>query len=529
MLTILPILFKKRSVIRQLIGKFMRKILNSKGLLLFLILTVAACSKNEIATPTAVLPLETETAVSNPTAIPSSTPVPTATSTPIPTPAVPMIDVADQPLTDDGELQIGSVIAPEDGWLVLYAMADGELGDVLAFTAVSTGLNPNITVTIDPQQATPTLAALLHQDLGERGEFEFPDGPDEPLEWESARIATTFALDFQLSEPLIEVSAQAIGEDGLLQIDSILLPEDGWLAIHAEEDGRLTEPLGVVPLTAGLHENVLVAIPWREGTPTLVAILYVDNGRSLHFDYQAEDVPMQVNGESLTVAFAASYPPDIFVLDQPLVDGTFEVERVISNGPGWLVAYFDDDGEPGLIIGSAPLADGLNEQIKVEVLQTAVTPILHLRLHEDNVPGDDFDFPRVDQPVFYEERLPNTVTFSTTQGNYLIVEDQLLSDSGSASAVLSINLVVVDVPVWVAIEADDNGKRGDILGFTAVSPGINRNIAISIDPALATETVYVTLYLNADEPNEFDPTNADVPLQRNRSPITVPFFLLEEQ
>jgi hypothetical protein len=498
-----------------------------KWLLLCLLLVVTACANQNVATPTAVT--IRETAVSNPTPQATNTPVPTATNTPIPTPAVPSITAADQPLTDDGTLQIANVVASEDGWLVLYAMPDGELGDLLGFTAVSTGLNPSLTITIDPQQATPLLAAMLHQDTGDIGDFEFPDGPDEPLEWESANIATTFALNFQLSEPVIETVAQAVAEDGLVQIPSVLLPQDGWLTIHAEVDGTLSEPLGVVPLAAGRHENVTVTIPWREGTPTLVAALYADNGRSLYFDYGAEDVPLQANGQPVVASFAATYPPDIFVLDQPLVDGTFEVERVISNGPGWLVAYFDDEGEPGLIIGSAPLADGLNEQVLVEVLQTAVTPILHLRLHEDTVSGDDFDFPRVDQPILYEDRLPSTVTLNLASGNYVLIEDQQLPSSGLASAVVMVNLVVVDVPTWVAIEADDNGERGEVLGFTAVSPGINRNIAISIDPALATETMYVTLYLNAGEPDEFDPEGADVPLQRNRSPISVPFFLLEEQ
>ncbi|WP_420645791.1 DUF7282 domain-containing protein [Candidatus Leptofilum sp.] len=502
------------------------KIIYWFGLLLGM---AVACANESEATPSPTFTANTvaETAVAT-TPAPTDTPQPTATSTPIPTPAVPRIGASDQTLTDEAMLEIVSVVSPEDGWLVLYAMRDGDLGAVLGFTAVSTGLNQNLMLTIDPQLATPNLVALLHTDAGEVGEFEFPDGPDEPLLWESAQIATTFALDFQLSNPVIEASEQAIGEDGILQIDSVLLPQDGWLAIHAEANGRSGEPLAFIPLTAGLHENVAVTIPWRLGTPTLIAALYADAGEPLHFDYEAEDEPLLAEGEPVVATFSATYPPDIFVLDQPLVDSTFEVERVISNGPGWLVAYFDDDGEPGLIIGSAPLADGLNERVMVEVLETAVTPIIHLRLHEDSEPGDDFDFPRVDQPILYEERLPSTVTFSLTPGNYLTIHDQPLPDTGTASAVLTVDLVVVDVPSWVAIEADDDGERGEVLGFTAVSPGVNHDIAISIDPTLATETLYVTLYLNAGEPDEFDPDGADVPLQRNRSPISVPFFLLNE-
>ena len=500
------------------------------GWLVMLVVLVACTDAGE---PTPVTTAETAdvvtTAVSDTTPDPTRTAVPEATNTPVPTPSVPRISIADQPLTDDGTLEVASVVSPEAGWLVLYAMPGGELGDVLGFTAVSTGLNQNLDLTIDPQLATPTLVALLHSDSGEAGEFEFPDGADEPLLWESAQIATTFALDFQLSEPVVIVLAQAVGEDGLVRIDSVQVPQDGWLAIQAEANGRPAELLGVVPVTAGRHEDMVVTIPWREGTPTLYAALYADNGEPLHFDYQAEDEPLLAEGEPVTVAFAATFPPDIFVLDQPLVDGRFEVERVISNGPGWLVAYYDDAGEPGLIIGSAPLADGLNENVMVEVLESAATPILHLRLHEDTEPGDGFDFPRVDQPILYEERLPSTVTFSLTPGNYLIVADQEPVAAGSASAVLTVNLAVVDVAAWVAIEADDDGQRGEVLGFTAVPPGVNHNIAISIDPTLATETLYATLYLNAGEPDEFDPDGADVPLQRNRSPISVPFFLLSEE
>ena len=505
-----------------------KQMVNGLWLGLFLLLAVACANQDEAPpVPTAVAADKPQTAVV--TTSPTNTPIPTATNTPVPTPAVPIINAADQPLTDEGVLEIASIVAPEDGWLVLYAMSDGEVGDVLAFTAVATGLNQTISLTIDPQLATPTLVAMLHSDKGESGEFEFPEGPDVPLEWESAMIATTFILEFQLSEPAIEVAAQAVSEEGMVQVASVLLPQDGWLALHTEVDGQLAELLGVVSLSAGLHEDVAVVIPWREGTPSLYAALYADNGRSLHFDYQAEDMLLKANGEPVVAEFTVTYPPDIFVLDQPLVNGVFEVERVISNGPGWIVAYFDDDGAPGLIIGSAPLEDGLNERVRVKVLETAVTPIIHLRLHEDTEPGNNFDFPRVDQPILYEDRLPSTVTFSLTPGNYLTVADQPLPNTGTASAVLTVDLVVVDVPTWVAIEADDDGERGEVLGFTAVAPGVNHDIAISIDPSLATETLYVTLYLNAGEPDEFDPDGADVPLQRNRSPISVPFFILKDQ
>ncbi|HFQ92958.1 MAG TPA: hypothetical protein ENK32_03035, partial [Anaerolineae bacterium] len=353
-------------------------------------LIVAACSRQEAATAVPQ-PTVTETAVAA-TAVPSPTPKPTAT--PQPTPVLPSISVADQPLTDDGEITIAGVVSTQPGWVVLYAMDDaGELGQILGAMPVETGVNDTVIVTIDPTQASQTMTAILHVDEGESGEFEYPDGPDEPLQWEGGIIADTFNLDFQVTLPSITVSAQEIGEDGLVTIESVTAPQPGWLVIQADDHGELGAYLGSTPLQEGLNRNLTVPIVWREGTPTLYAVFYEDNGRPQRLDIPGEDVPLTINGQPVLEAFSATYPPDIYALDQPIVDGMFEVERVISNGPGWLVAYFDDEGEAGLIIGSAPLQDGLNELVKVEVLETAVTPIIHLRLHEDTEPGNDFDFP----------------------------------------------------------------------------------------------------------------------------------------
>ncbi|HIP69868.1 MAG TPA: hypothetical protein EYH05_00555 [Anaerolineae bacterium] len=480
-------------------------------------LIVTACSRQEAATAVPQ-PIVTETAVA---ATPIPTPTAKPTATPQPTPVLPSISVADQPLTDDGEITIAGVVSTQPGWAVVYAMDDaGELGPILGTVPVKTGVNKALTLTIDPMQASQTLTAILHVDEGESGEFEYPDGPDEPLQWEGGIIADTFNLDFQVTLPSITVSAQEVGEDGLVTIESVTAPQPGWLVIQADDHGKLGAYLGSAPVQEGLNRDLTIPVAWREGTPTLYAVFYVDNGRPQRLDIPGEDVPLTINGQPVLKAFSATYPPDIYVLDQPIVDGMFEVERVISNGPGWLVAYFDDEGEAGLIIGSAPLKDDLNELVKVEVLETAVTPIIHLRLHEDTEPGDDFDFPRVDQPARYQDRLPQTVTFSTKPGNYLVVADQQRQPDDNS---VTIPLVVVEEPAWLVIYADDNGRTGEIFGETLLSLGINRDVTVEIDSEKASDTLIAALHLDAGEIGEFEPDGPDVPLQRNRRPVQVTF------
>ena len=67
--------------------------------------------------------------------------------------------------------------------------------------------------------------------------------------------------------------------------------------------------------------------------------------------------------------------------------------------------------------------------IRFEVVESAVTPLLHVMLHQDLETVGEFGFPRTDPPVVYRERVPNPVTFRTDSGNYLVARDQPLSAS----------------------------------------------------------------------------------------------------
>lgn len=497
--------------------------------ILFLLFTIVSCAQSEEAGEQVQ---NTPTAVTEASATPSAAATATATNVPVATPAVPNIAIADQIITDDGQITIAAVTSNEPSWLVIYAWQEGELGDVLGHTAVAAGSNHDLTVTIDPLQASPTLAAILHVDQGEADEFEFPDGPDVPLTYESAQIATTFAPEFQLSTPIITISDQELFEDGLIQVESVLALNSGWLIIQADDAGQLGEYLGSVPLQPGLNESLQIHIPWRQGTTTLHAVIYEDNGRAQRLDFPGEDSPFLVNGNPVVETFSVTYPPDLFVLDQPIVDGKFVVERVYSHGPGWLVVYFDNEGQPGLIIGSAALVDGVNEKVEVEIVDTAVTNILHLRLHEDSEPGDGFDFPRVDPPIVYDGRQVRPYTFNVDPGNYLIVQDQLAVSTAETMQV-TIPTAVVNLPGWLVIQADDNGLPGDILGYTQLNEGLSQDIAVEIPNDLATDVLYAVLHLDADEIGTFEyPDGNDVPLQRNRRILQMPFRLLntpEEQ
>lgn len=495
-----------------------RRIFTICTLLLFVLL-LAACGENE--------PVETAVPTTAALATASATPAlptPTPTTAPTPTPVVPAITVNDQPLAADGRLTIAAVVLPQPGWLALRAVQNGAAADVLATILLPAGVSQNVPLTVEPLAATETLVAALHVDAGETGVFEFP-GPDEPLEQDGAPVTSEFVVELQVERPSVTAVDQSVGRDGVVRVEQVTSPARGWVLIHADENGALGTVLGAALVDAGRTNDVAIGIPWREAPARLHAVLYQDLGRPGRLD-EAEDLPVLAGGEMVIASFAVSLPPDVFVLDQPVVDGRITLERAVVDRPAWAAVYFDDEDAPGLIIGTARLEEGVNEEVVVNVIETAVTPLLYIILHEDVTPGDAFNFPASDPPLAYDGRLVDPFPFRTNPGNYLIVRDQERPSSGNDALAVTVPLTVVDVNAWVAIHADDNGQRGDVLGVTALPAGISRNVAVEIDADRATETLYAVLYLDAGEAGEFEfPGGPDVPLQRNRAVIQAPFLL----
>ncbi|MEW5988358.1 MAG: hypothetical protein AB1791_17140 [Chloroflexota bacterium] len=485
--------------------------------LITLILGLAACNGDEQVSPspaaTTTLVATRPPATATPTPRPP-TPTPIATPTPIP----PAITVVDQTLGDDGRLTIASVTIPAAGWLVLYTDQEGQMGEVVGYAAVQPGVNQDVVVTIDPLQATPTLHAALHTDAGSLHTFEFP-GPDNPLPLASGEHSLPFTVEIQVTLPAVVAADQVLGLDGLLRVESAVSPGPGWLAVHADSDGEVGPLLAYLPLRDGLNENLVLALDWRKATPRLYAVLHHDEGESGRFEPATGDPIVLASGVPVISPLTAVLPPDIVVYDQPVVNGAVEVERAVSNGPGWLTIQGDDNGAPGLIIGFAPLEDGINEQITVPVVENGVTPVLYAALHQDTGTAAEFEFPRADPLVLLEGGRPVQTTFSTEGQNYLFTQDQTLTTSNT----VTVPLVIVNVNVWAVIRADQGGEPGEVLGQTWLAAGIHHDVAIEIDPAGATEVLYAELFLDAGARQQFD--SPDVPLLQGDDPLRAPFIL----
>lgn len=96
---------------------------------------------------------------------------------------------------------------------------------------------------------------------------------------------------------------------------------------------------------------------------------------------------------ALFTVVSAQFKPDVFVLDQAVVDGMVKVSRAVINEPGWIVIHADNGGEIGAPIGQAPLTDGINAQVSVAVDVDSVTDALYAMLHTDAGVAGTYEFP----------------------------------------------------------------------------------------------------------------------------------------
>jgi predicted lipoprotein with Yx(FWY)xxD motif len=344
--------------------------------------------------------------------------------------------------------------------------------------------------------------------------------------------AATQPLSAATEEPLrptVVVEDQSVS-DGEVTVPEVVSPGAGWLVIHAQADGGPGPILGYTELRDGLNENVHVKIDTAKATERLYAMLHTDSGTPDEFEFpNGPDAPIKVDAKMVAPSFIVSGLPNLLprvsVEDQEIKDGTVTVNDVVSNGPGWLVIHAQADGKPGPILGYTPLKDGENKDVAVEIDIAKATETIYAMLHTDVGEMGAFEFPDgPDTPVKVDDKVV-TPSFAISGLPGLTpavsVQDQEIKDG-----VLTIAEVNSAGPGWLVVHAQADGSPGPILGYTQVEDGVNKDVAVEIDSAEATGTVYAMLHTDAGEAGKFEfPGGPDVPVKVDDQVVTPPFMI----
>ncbi|MDX2141537.1 MAG: hypothetical protein SF123_25850, partial [Chloroflexota bacterium] len=301
----------------------------------------------------------------------------------------PMVAVSDQ-VSLDGTVVIDEIFSSGPGWIVIHIDNGGAPGPVAGMTHLAAGVNANVTVKLygegmaDP---TPTLFAMLHVDDGEAGVYEFGtvEGADGPVSVDGAVVTPSFAFSS------IYGWDQFIGDDNMLTIASVTIGTPGFLVIHSGDPASFGPVLANVPLAAGTTNDVMVEVPAEGRTEVLWPMLHVDTGAAGVYEFgtvEGADGPVVVGGDVATTAIYTV--PNMRVASQVVLHGDNAPEMmmmgdmmgtgvmassVLSEGPGFLVIHSDNGGSPGPVLGVAPVSDGLNRDVFVEI-SGDITPVV---------------------------------------------------------------------------------------------------------------------------------------------------------
>lgn len=180
------------------------------------------------------------------------------------------------------------------------------------------------------------------------------------------------------------------------------------------------------------------------------------------------------------------------VSDQDITDGRVIIDRVVSDGPGWVVIHITTDGSPGLIIGRGVVESGETTDLAVEIDAEQATEQLFAMLHVDAGQEGVFEFPDgPDVPATQDDALVNTpfsVVLPEIMAESMVetstsAQGEILVDATGMSLYLFMN-DTTDVSTcygncaanWppLAADGDFTGGEGvdpDLLGTTARDDG----------------------------------------------------------
>ena len=409
----------------------------------------------------------------------------------------PSVTVDGQVVVDDN-VRIEEVVSDGSGFIVIHNAADdGTFGDVIGYAPVDSGITHNVVVDIDTTQATDTLFAMLHTDDGVVGEYEFGavDGADGPVIVNEEIVTPTFNVE------IMSVSDQFI--DNTVIVDTVVMSQDGFVVVHADNgEGAPGDVIGVAPISAAMSIDVTVEL---DGEPTdmIFPMLHFDTDTMGEYEFgtvDGADAPVAIDG---AVATKPIYTvPHMRISDQAIVPGdsqilqggTFHVNSVLSDGPGFVVIHADSgDGTPGEVIGYQAVESGLTTDFTIG-LEGETTPVLFPMLHVDDNTEGEYEFGTVDGAdapvsvnnevvVFPIDATPSITYAGVLQGNMLTIEKAVIDEGG-----------------WLVIHADNGSDApGAVIGAQRLTEGVNFDINIELDADGITETLFPMLHYDTDE------------------------------
>ena len=193
------------------------------------------------------------------------------------------------------------------------------------------------------------------------------------------------------SANLIVIRAQDTNNNQVM-VESVTAAQNGWLLIRKDANGMPGQVIGYAPVRQGLNTGFSVDIKSAQKngddntTPTLWATLVADENALRAYATPSDDRADQMSSQAVatfgstaaaTSAVALLLPTTgglstsrITVRAQDTNNGQVIVDSATAAQDGWLLIRKDANGMPGQVIGHAPVRQGLNSSLRVNIKST---------------------------------------------------------------------------------------------------------------------------------------------------------------
>lgn len=459
----------------------------------------------------------------------------------IPEPDEASLTVSDQNVSDENTLTVESATFPNTGWLVVHRDNGGmpSVPDIISVPKlVEAGTTTDVEITLADGvtiEDGETLWVMMHTDDGESGSYEFDgnSGLDAPLLDENGAVITEEIVVSVMSAGSFEASDQEI-MDNQVVIQSITLEQNGWVVIHADDDGEPMVPEIISEpkfLEAGTHSEVSVALAAEaeinEGDAIWI-MLHTDTGAEGEYEFDGSnglDSPILDSDEQIVTApitiTAIAATGSFQAEDQAISQNKVLISEVSLNRNGWIVVH-KDNGSGGPMVPeiiSEPLLvqAGTHSNLEVQLdgsesLMDGET--LWIMLHTDTGTEGIYEFDGsndLDNPILDSEEAVVTAPIvvsapSITAADQVITENQIV-----------IAEVVAARDGWLVIHNDDGTGSitvPDNVGMARVTAGVNTDVVVELDDTetyTAGQLLFPMLHLDLDPVEEYNFPGVDLP------------------
>lgn len=326
----------------------------------------------------------------------------------------------------------------------------------------------------------------------EEPEVEVPTDTLEPTETPSpTAIPTSTPIP-----PLLAIDASdTIFLTEELLIDSVALPEDGWLVIWPDNGTELDpdDALAYVKIDAGVQDGVsipLEAKDWQFGSVQVA----VHTGRGDSEDFAADGSNIAVV-KTIKIETEATQP---MIQTQSLIvsdAGFLTVDKVRALEPSWLAVY---DRSKETLLGFRLVPAGESENVEVPIQWYNSSSTVHLFMLTDMGNADEFE-DGIDQIVTVNDQ-PLSLEIEIGLPAEIVIIDQPKAETILVERITS----PIDGYVAVFGDQDEDGFPNTIIGSAPIQRGVNEYVEIEIDDTAVTPQMILSLFTDSDGDGAFD-------------------------